>query len=204
MKPAPRLSSVRQAGEVRAQAPFRRTAALLPAGVAYASVVHPLADPRSYLAFAAAWRRARARGLNFDHRRRAVSYVSGGALLQAYKTACCGVDFSEPVCCASKRNRCTASMTSCSWARKASPRFCTHVGFRPSAPSTGETPPVISRSGPRADRRRPVLPHRLAGWGCHATTALPEPRSPDPSGQGQGFIVSFQILAPRFVLVDAA
>ena len=56
---------------------------------------------------------------------------TGTAFFVVVITFCSVDDFSEPVCCASCRNRCTESITSCGWARKASPRFCTHCGFSP-------------------------------------------------------------------------
>ena len=49
----------------------------------------------------------------------------------AVMTFCCGVDFNVPVCWAMARKRCTESMTSCGWARKALPRFSTHGAFSP-------------------------------------------------------------------------
>ena len=56
---------------------------------------------------------------------------AGAAERVAVMTFCCGVDFNVPVCWAMARKRCTESMTSCGWARKALPRFSTHGAFSP-------------------------------------------------------------------------
>ncbi|MNC32240.1 hypothetical protein D3C75_805850 [compost metagenome] len=51
-------------------------------------------------------------------------------------TVCCSLDSRLPAACAWRRRRCTESITSLGWARKASPTRCTQAGSWPRVTSS--------------------------------------------------------------------